>query len=296
MKKFVKHIIGMLFGFVVVSQLVAFTSLLCLKNGSFYKPSFLENSVAETDFDYIVLGSSTGLTTINTNVLDSVLPGKGINLSIDDTALSSQYVMLQHFLALGKKTKICVLSASVSDYDRLHNKLSSNDYRFLPYVFTNYVSAYYNEFPEQHAQLLALSKWVPMFGIGYYNTELFYPAIISLLKPNKHNRFDNAGNYTYPVRAIRDMHIINRKQVPVRFRNKYLARIQKLCDANDIKLICYLPPLQKEQATFVKSDYHVINHTGLLNNTKYFYDDIHVNIYGRQLASEKLAVELLSFF
>ena len=68
-----------------------------------YKNQFVKNGVKETEFDYVVLGSSTGLTTLDTKLIDEKMYTSGLNISMDDTSLSSHYLMLQYFLSLGKK-------------------------------------------------------------------------------------------------------------------------------------------------------------------------------------------------
>lgn len=131
MKSFFKKIGGMCLVFVGLATVLSSASLWSLRQSSFYKPSFLVNQVKENAFDYIILGASTGLTTLNTKVIDSIAHTNGVNLSMDDTALSSQYLMLQHFLAQGKTTEFCALVPSTKDYEVTTNQLSGNDYRFF---------------------------------------------------------------------------------------------------------------------------------------------------------------------
>ena len=173
MRLFLKRIAFILLIFISTSFVISYGSLWALRQSSFYKPSFLVNDITEKQFDYIVLGSSTGLATLNTKVMDSVLQTNGLNLSMDDTALSSQYLMLQHFLAQGKTTKFIILAPSASSFDANNLNLSDNDYRFLPYINTNYVSDYYGQYASQSAHLLRLSKWMPILGLSYFNVHTF---------------------------------------------------------------------------------------------------------------------------
>lgn len=292
MNIFLKHIGKILIVAFGLSILFSVGSLWTLSHSSFYKPSFLTHEVKDKVFDYIIIGSSTGLTTLNTKVIDSFIHTKGINLSMVDTALSSQYLMLQHFLAEGKTTKFCVLAPSIPSFDRKKNSISDNDYRFLMYINRPYVSNYYKVFSGKEAQLLYISKWIPMLGMSYYNTELFYPSVLSLLKPEKRNKFDDKGNYTYPVINMYDKPILELKELPVKFTNVYIEKIKALCELHNIELICYLSPMEGKKSVTQSSDYTIINHSSLLMNTKYFYDEIHVNYLGRQKASLNFAKEL----
>ena len=294
MTEFIKRTGLLLLSIVIIANLLAYASLAALRNGNFYKPSFLVNSITERNFDYIVIGASTGLTTLNTQVIDSLTGKKGLNLSVDDTNLPSQFLMLQHFLAQDKTTKTCVLVPNVMSYTKTTTSLSDNDYRFLPYVNNKHVSDYYEGFSSTPATLMAQSSWFPMGGISYYNTELFYPALVSFLYPDRHNRFDTFGNYTYPMRQTEVTEIIQKQFVELGFNNPYLQKVKDLCDANSIKLICYISPLKEKSIVTPSSKFEVINHADILNNTSYFYDDIHVNSKGRFETSVQFAEDLYS--
>lgn len=292
MNVFLKRIGFILLVVTGVSLLVSFASLWALRQGDFYKPSFLENGVEGASFDYIVLGSSTGLTTLNTQVIDSVLSTRGLNLSMDDTALSSQYLMLEHFIATGKQAKTCVLAASILDYNVVNTTLSGNDYRFLPYVSREYVQDYYSSFSGSSARILSYSKWFPMIGVGYYNVELFYPSIISMLDPEKRNRFDAFGNYSYPETLKSSKPIEGRHELKIEFRNPYIKKIRDLCATHNMQLIVYLPPHKEIAAQPIETVFQVINHSAILQDARYFYDALHVNALGRQQVSLRFAQEV----
>ena len=293
MKHFLKHIGLLLLSFIGIAALVSLGSLWSLRNSSFYKSSFLVNSVKEESFDYIVLGSSVGLTTLDTKLIDSINGYKGINLSIDDTGMSSQYLMLEHFLAEGKKTKYCILVPGIS---ALENKVSSfgdNDYRFLMYVNRSYVYDYYRRGNTSAARVSYMTKWLPFVGLSYYNTELFFPSLQTLFNPEKRNRFDENGNYTYPKRN-KKFSAVDIKTKQVDFDHPYLNKIENLCKANNIKLIYYFAPMRSVNISFENQKFSVINHSQTLENDILFYDDIHVNSIGRERASGLFANSFLA--
>lgn len=289
MKPFFKTI-GIVFGLALgISLLVSYGSLRALKASCFYKPSFLSNGVPDDHFDYVIFGASTGLTTLNTATIDSIAHTNGLNLCIDNTDLPTQYLMMQHFLAEGKTADYFVMAPANTSYDLKRLQLSDNDYRFLPYVTRDYVYGHYNRFKGSESTILKLSKWAPTLGVSYYNAELFYPSIVGLVSPKKHNRFDFRGNYSYPPKKSEDRDIDQRKPFEVQFTNAYVDSIQKLCDKHDMKLIFYFSPMVKLKANSAVHDKVVINHSALLDNERYFYDDIHVNSIGRRLCSETFA-------
>lgn len=296
MNAFLKKIVTYTLCILFVANVLAFLSLWALRKGNFYKPSFIENQLRDVQFDYIVIGASTGLTTINTKLIDSLSGKKGINLSIDDTSISSQYLMLRHFLASGNKTKLCVLAPGITSYDEDNHDISANDYRFLPFVGRSYVSEYYNSFNGTRAGILSKSKYLPMLGVSYYNAEVFYPSLVSFIQPKRNNRFDENGNYTYPVQNIKSKIIKNRETLDLRFSNPALAKLKALCAKENIKLVCYISPVKKLNVKTSNTNYNIINHSDRIIQTKYFFDDVHVNTLGRKVTSQHLANDLVPYF
>lgn len=291
MVRFVKHILIVIGSVFVIANVVSFGSLWTLRQSQFYKPSFLIEGVQDEAFDYVIFGASTGLTTLSTHVIDSIAHTKGINLSIDDSHLSSQYLMLQHFLAEGKRTDYVILAPPNTSYDLNQDRLGTNDYRFLPYVGRDYVQAHFNRYSGTAAAALSHSQWLPVLGVSYYNTEVFFPSLVSLSQPEKHNRFDAYGNYTYPPRYVQDTPISSRTPFSVSFSNSYLKAIKALCEQYDMQLICYLSPMKSRVARLEPSAYSSINHSAFLTNSSYFFDGIHVNSYGREACSADFALQ-----
>lgn len=292
MKRFLKHIVILLFVFLGTATLLSIGSLWSLRNSNFYKPAFLVNGVSEKNFDYIVLGSSVGLTTLDTKWIDSINNTVGINLSMDDTGMSSQYLMLQHFLASGKKTKYCILAPGIAALEYKRASFGDNDYRFLMFVNRDYVYDYYkNAAPNSNAANVSfITKWLPFVGVSYYNTEIFFPSLNSLFQPKKRNRFDENGNYTYP-KSSKAFKSTPSKTEKITFGHPYLKKIKTLCKANNIELIYYFAPMRTERIEYILPDFPVIDHTRVLREDIFFYDDIHVNYMGREKISKLFSQE-----
>lgn len=291
MRSFFKSIIIQLGTFFLLAYVVSYISFWGLKKSSFYKPSFLVNSVSESNFDYIVLGASTGLTTLNTKIVDSLSGLNGINLSMDDSNISSQYLMLKHFLAEGKKTKYCVISPALSWFDSDECFQGTNDYRFLMYYDRLYISEYYREVPSRDkTNTLSFSEWLPSLGLFYYNTELFFPSIVSLVKPKKKNRFDNKGNYSYPSNGL---NLVAKDKIDKKliFDNSCLKKLEDLCVANEITVVYYFSPNRMNNVIVSEFKRKIINHSGFIDEDEYFYDDIHVNLKGNMICSIEMAKE-----
>lgn len=269
---------------------IAFVALFFLGKSQLYKPQFLKNGITATHFDYIVLGSSTGLTTLDTKTIDSVMQWNGLNLSMDDSSLNSHVLMLEYFLSLGKKTDKVILCVTPWDLQNPTNTLNDNDYRFLTEVSNPVIYKYYQTFETQGLPVLTYSKSLPFLGMSYYNNELFFPALFAAVQPNKRNRFDEKGNYTYPT----NQNAVGEKEknsVQVAIKNPAFQRIKALCEANQIALILYQSPLYRSEVIFPANNLQVINHSMILPETL-FYDPIHVTSSGRTFCTLAFCEEL----
>ncbi|MGB5982880.1 MAG: hypothetical protein WBG46_12110 [Nonlabens sp.] len=290
MSKFLRKSIIWTIVFLVLMTIIAELSLYLLRSSHFYKPSFVAQ-LEQKDFDYVVLGSSTGLTTIDTQLLDSLSGYEGVNLSMDDTALPTHYLMLQHFYNTGHTTKKVVLSITPWDLAEDTPEIGNNDYRFIPYINREYVHGHLDELTSELWNPLTASRFFPFVGLSYYNTELLPPSLISIVAPEKRNRFDEKGNYSYPKSIYKPKD--GEPQVyDLQFNNPFLGKLEQFCSEKGIELILYQSPIYngsyKEQ---IKGD-HLINHISLLDSTEYFYDRIHVNQKGRKLVTSNLANRL----
>ncbi|MGX7668110.1 hypothetical protein [Flavobacterium pedocola] len=290
MKKFLIKIAAYALVLFVLLNGVACLNLYFLGKSNFYKPQFVKNGVKETHFDYVVLGSSTGLTTLNTIAIDSALHTQGLNISMDDSSLNSHYLMLEHFYNCGKTTDKLVLSITPWDVSSTEAKLNNNDYRFASELSKDYVHEYYAEMEEGNFKVLTYSKYIPILAISYYNTELFFPSFLSAMNPKKQNRSDAKGNYSYPD--------FNGKPTPGKrktmkgdFKNPYFYKVQELCKKHNTELVLYQSPLYNsdlEYSDFPKQ-HTFVNHYNLVSEDC-FYDNIHVNQRGRKVCSEAFAV------
>ena len=292
MKKFLKHIITFIFAAFIALQLVSFLSLYFLRKSHFYKPQFVANTLRDVQLDYVVLGSSTGLTTLNTEQIDNETGLKGFNISIDDTSLSTHYLMLQHFIENGGSARSLVLVVSPGDLANGDPSISGNDYRFLPYAHKRYVNSHYVGLPSKEAAILKVSKYMPFVGVSYYNAELFYPSLKAAIQPTMRNRFDKKGNYVYPTNG-KALEKTNRtKELSLTITNPYFEKIKALCDTNQINLVVYQPPIYGSKVLGDTGLLPFVNHSDLITDPLLFYDRIHVNRKGRVAASRAFALQL----
>ena len=292
MSKFLKK--AFFYGFVIfiVANGSAFLLNYFLSKSEFYKPSFLINKYAQQkEFDYFILGSSRGLTTLNTQQIDDSLTLKGINLSMDDTGLDMHYLMLQHFFQSGYSAEYCILTLDKIDFKNSKEALSNNAYRFVPYASQDYVQNYYSA-KESFPFVLSFSHVFPMFSFAYYNLELVFPSILSIVYPQRRYRFDKKGNYSYPsnLKVSQEGERIEKKgHSEIKIINSKLNEFLHVLHANNCKLIVYIAPYQKEAFDLKQADiapFIIINHSNLITDYSDFYDTLHVNSKGRKKASD----------
>ncbi|WP_432671705.1 hypothetical protein [Flavobacterium sp. SM2513] len=291
MKKFITKIIVYTAIILIIANGIAWLSLYFLGQSQLYKPQFVKNGVKEKHFDYVVLGSSTGLTTLDTKQIDSTINTTGLNISMDDTALNTHYLMLQYFYAQNKTTDYLVLAVTPWDLANKEPVLSDNDYRFFSEQYTDVVHAYYQSIPYKGFPVLKYSAYVPILGVSYYNTELFYPSLLTIVQPKKRNRFDDRGNYSYPSTGVPKETAPN--VVTAVIKNPYFEKIEALCKEKGIQLIVYQSPLYKTKVDLSGQKF-VINHSDFLKDKSLFYDNLHVNKEGRTSCSANFALKFQS--
>ena len=292
MKKFIKKIIVYSFLLFIFLNGVSYLILKKLSSSEFYKPQFVKNANIENKFDYVVLGSSVGLTTLNTVQIDSALNLKGLNISMDDTSLTTHYLMLNHFYKCKKSTKKLILCVTPWDITSREYKLNNNDYRFISEVNKDYVSHYYYTMEKEYFKKLYLSKYFPIIGVSYYNFEIVFPSLLTIFNEKKHNKFDDRGNFSYPDYGTSKKEI-KVKDENVLLKNEYFNKIHAFCLNNNIELIVYQSPLLGKKINYlnIPSGIKLINHSDLID-VNFFYDDIHVNSRGRTFCTLAFCKEL----
>jgi hypothetical protein len=286
MKRFLIRLALYIAAVLLIGNLISFGLLLSLKKSEFYKPYLLNSLNKEEQLDYIILGSSRGLTSISSMQIDSSLNTTGINLSMDDTDLKSHVLMLNHFFQSGYKAKYCVLTLDEGNFTATNKKLGNNDYRFIGYSNKDYVIDHYNNYETGKVKPLSLSRYFPLASYSYYNLELALPSALATVKPKYHNKFDQRGNFSYPnTGGLKTMK--PSVTIEVNIVNPLLQEVSSLCGKYGAQLIVYIAPYSNENITVSNgNDYKIINHSNLLpESPQLFYDHIHVNKKGRKEAS-----------
>ena len=275
-----------------LGNLIGWSGDFFLRKSSWFKPTFLVNNFKkEEKLDYFIIGSSRGLTSLNSIQIDNKLNTKGVNLSMDDTDLKTHVLMTKHFFEHGYKSDFCVLTLDHSNFENSQQKLGVNDFRFSPFISDNYVRDHFNSFENHILRPNFNSLYFPIIKYSYYNLQLVPSAIISIIYPKKRYRFDEKGNYTYPATGTTNSTYKVPEIKSVQISNPLVDTIKNICQKNGTKLIIYIAPYKNEKLNLLKPQ-NTINHSGLIQNTSLFFDDIHVNSLGRKAATEYFIDEM----
>lgn len=294
MKKFIVNLVRYgLIAFLILNS-ISYLSLHFLNRSTFYKPQFVENGLQHTHYDYIILGSSMGLTTLDTQHIDRLTGLNGVNLSMDDSSLNSHYLMLQHFYQAHKSTQKVILSISPWDVASPTVKVNTNDHRFLSFISRDYIANYFKEQSGSVFNIYTISRYVPFIGFSYFNTELVYPALLSAIQPTYRNRFDAFGNYYYPQTSPKGLQNQKKEIHQLAFNNPSFRKIVDFCNQKGIELLLYQSPLYNMSVTHTDSSIELLNHSQLIQHTpELFYDITHVNEAGRKICSTEMAKYLI---
>ncbi|NVJ86782.1 MAG: hypothetical protein HWE15_10790 [Algoriphagus sp.] len=299
MKKFLIQLSKYFLIIALIANLLALMSNFLLKRSSIFKASFLVNNFEpEQAFDYFIIGSSRGLTSIGSEEIDQKLTTKGINLSQDDTGLPSQLLMAKHFFESGFQSSYCILVLDEPDFEHSSMQINDNDYRMAPYLQREYIYDYFRKRERGIIRPYTLGKYVPAVLYAYYNTELFIPSLFTLFRPNYRHRFDKYGNYTYPDNQLNTQNeLLKPIQIQKNISNPLLHTFEEYLRAKGCQLILYVAPYQGRELIIQNEfDIPLINHSSILLENSDFYDPIHLNNKGKIVASSFLAEELQPFF
>lgn len=283
--------------FAVLANLLSWGCFAVLRRADMYKPSYVAHREGGREFDYVVLGSSTGLVDLNTALIDSLTGLNGFNLSLDGMGPAGQYMMLEHFLSEGYAARRIILSVDQTAYADTQ-AIDMNEFYFLPWVGKDYV---YWTFAEREPGLLkirAYSRYFPMIGLGYYNQQLLGSCAIAFAAPRHRWYFDEKGNFTYPG-VLDSLAWVGKELIvdTLRIRNPYVHEMQRRCRQEGMELFYFLPPeLGRKTVVLDSANCHVWNYRDAYNRRmSFFHDAVHLNREGRSDLSQKVVERMCSW-
>lgn len=274
----------------LVLELLSLFLISTFRSTNFYKSNFVNNQ-GPNHYDFIILGSSRGLTSLNTKRIGDELTKKGFNFSVDDTHIGSQRLMLMHLL--NSEVTFDTLFLIYETSDKNVKTVSTNDYRFIPFSNRGYVIDY---FYEKNANFYFRSaRYTPFIAMSYYNVELFFPCLYALKAPNYKYKYDAFGDYDYPIGKTVSA-TISPSIVNIDFDNTDLKIISQICKNRAITLVLIITPSYKTDFKFVgqRDAFFIVDLSKEMTEAEYFYDRIHLNKKGKEKLTEIFIDQLKS--
>lgn len=236
MRRFIKSVAILLFAIFIVFYLLDLLFTDAYKKGSYFKTQWIY-SMTGLHYDYAVLGASRSLTAIDMKVANAKSGLNGINLSLDGTLPTTQYLILKIFLEHGNSTDHLILN--VNPWQIGIDSISHFSFpRFLPFVHDSIV---FNFFVDYDKEWIAY-KYIPFYRYAKYNFDwgigMYLNTAFSLVKPD----YDKYGSFFYPFTN----YVGSKSKYDYLFDMsndfKNLKLIIELCKEYDIRLtVIFLP-------------------------------------------------------
>ncbi|MFC3879967.1 hypothetical protein ACFOSV_07265 [Algoriphagus namhaensis] len=292
MKKFVTKGLIYFLGILLISTLLSGFGLWLVSKGNFYKPSFVVNGLPSKSFHTVVFGSSRGLAALDSKMISEAQGAPCLNLCMTDTALPTHFLMIKHFFEQGNSAEFVLLSVDLGDFEKSQVKTGDADFKFAPFAGEGYVQEFYQKYDQTGLRVLANSNWMPLLAYGFYNSQLIYPSLISAIRPSYKYLFDELGNYGYPdYLGLSELPAASPRATSL--KNPILEEISQYVEQKGAKLIIYIAPYLQEDIRIEGASFqYIINHSRLLNEAKFFSDNIHLVNAGKISATKALNLEL----
>ena len=251
------------------------------------------------DNDLVIMGSSRAYVQYNPVVLDSVLSMKTYNLGNNGRLIDSQIIKYDFYRKYNKKPKYIIQHV---DYVTIALSDQYQREQFFPYFFDKDIKKYAKE----RFTLPVTSYFLPFFRYTTSRESIFYALRISVYNEYKIKGF-HSKNHPFDRKDLD-----NRRTIPVRHESEALKLFEvhlSKAKAEGIQVIFVFSPIYYEIVNMIenidlmyemfygiadKYQIPVLDYTydDMYNNTKYFYDPGHLNIYGANLFSYKLGKDL----
>jgi len=297
MKKFFKQFFKLLVICYVLFWLmdVGFTHV--FKKGNYTKVQWLAK-VKDQNYDFIIHGNSRAYTTIDIPKIEAATGQKGINISVDGSSITDQYIMLKLFLLNNNKIKKMYLQI---------DPFSSNtedifDFavpKFFPYLKDSVVFDHFKQFGyEWYAY-----RYIPFYRYAKYNTLWGIHEVLNDQFGILTQDFDHYGDFFYPSTNYKGPEKLRDLTFELKGKYKFLNQIIQICKDNNIEVILFTAPVAditidakykqniKEFTNLMLKEkgVHYYNYGDLYgNDPKYFYNVIHLTKAGAENFTEHI--------
>lgn len=305
MKRFIIKIsvyAGMLVAFLVIYALFCEN---LFKNNDYYlgnSKRYWQLSQKDQEVDYLVLGSSRAYGSLDVSLLDSIIGKKGINLGLNGSGFTENFVTLKLFLENGNKADFVFLQ--VDPYSLMSDRSFSNSFHSYAYLpFWDKDKEIKNVL---HANNPILKKWPfypPLLAYFIYNN---YYSPYNVYKGLKNNGefcgydFDcSNGNKRFNVSTQNKE--INGEEILIEPNSNdilYYEKILNLAEENNMEIISYMAPTLDNFPNYDSIEVlRSINYktSDSINKSRFYSDATHMNESGRRIFTSRFGEFLLSY-
>lgn len=304
-----KYVIIGLLSLAVIATVLHFWMEKRYQNTMLYKTQWILQK-KQQQYDYVVMGASHAYVGFDIGVADSMLHGKGINISLDGSLIGTQSVLTDLFFNRNKN-KTSTLFFCIDNPSAISTEVLTDiaDGRMMPYMSYPEVFSFY----QPYGVKWYFDRYVPMWKYAEYNyywgPHIFADTWGHYMRPDFDtisgsrydygNRYDNSDTATVSL----DFQLQDAGK-----GYKYFKRIIKVCKDNNITPVLFTLPLGRAD-TSAEAKQHLASfiawcqQEGLefyylgdyLNyEFQYFGTKGHLNKKGAELATKKFINEFLT--
>lgn len=195
-------------------------------------------------FDFALNGSSRAYTTVNIETIEKDTDLDGINISVDGSTITDQYLMLKIFLE--NNNTIDKLYLQVDPWSTNKEEISVFGIpKFFPYLKEDAVFEHFKQFgPKWYAY-----RYIPFLRYAEYNTIWGVHQFLNDLFDLFPQDFNENGGYFYPAEKYRGATELQDLRYELDGDYKFLGQIISLCRENDIELILFTAPVSNINIT-----------------------------------------------
>lgn len=278
MKKFIKYIIGIILGIIVILVLVDIAYTYVYINAKPRNKTQYILQLKNKKIDYVFLGSSRVDNHIVTKLVEKKTSGTAINLGIQGGKLDVTYLILQ--LLLENNIQFKKLFIQVDYNFNFDNSSGAFNAETMPYIRCNDLV---NKFHKKYNPDYLRCYYIPFyryatndFKIGF--REFFSSLINKIPDENFSDGFEPLkGSYS-------DTGFVLPKKI--HDKNLIFNKINNLCKQRHIDVVYFCAPFcpKLKQSNFTEQLQKKIpslkNYSNFLNDEKYFCNDLHMNELG----------------
>ena len=245
-------------------------------------------SLDSTDvYDYLVLGSSRTLNTVDPFQIEVLTKKHGINLGLQDAKPFDLKLFVKRLI---KKNITHTLYIQIDDSWNINEAGEKSTVNWLPYLNEE---AIWKEFEKLDDKKYFYYKNIPFYKYAHYDSEIGIRDFCKGLTQQKLSTIKDRGFiplYEVLKTSERD------REYPFTLQDEFNIHIKEiitLCKENGVSVFFFTAPIYKadgNHSILLKYLPNYYDFTNLISDPEYFYAGRHLNAKGAKLFTEKLSL------